>query len=59
MPKKCKECPEEEIKNEEIFDWLRTFNFPKLWLRVQAKSLEEAEKMVKELTEEDYENKSI
>lgn len=60
MPKRCKNCPDEKIiLNDEIFDWERVFSFPKLWIAVKAKSLEEAEKMVKSLREEDYENKSI
>ena len=60
MPKKCKDCPDEKITiNDELFDWMRTYNFSKLWIVVKAKSLEEAEKIVKEMTEEDYENKSI
>ena len=58
MPKKCKECPKIDVKeNEEIFDGMKTYNFAKLWLRVKAKSLEEAEKKVKAMT--NYENKSI
>ena len=48
MPKKCKDCPDEKITiNEEVFDWMRTYNFSKLWIVVKAKSLEEAEKIVK------------
>lgn len=57
MPKKCKECPEMEKWNEELFDWEKTYNFAKLWIIVKAKSLEEAEKKVKAMT--DYKNKSI
>lgn len=60
MPKKCRDCPEiDEKVNDTIFDWIKTFNFSKLWIVVKAKSLEEAEKIVKEMTEKDYENKSI
>ena len=58
MPKKCKECPDTQEKvNEELFDWMKTYNFTKLWIVVKAKSLEEAEKKVKAMT--NYENKSI
>ena len=57
MAKKCKNCPEkEEITNVET-KAERKFNFPTLWITVEAKSLEEAYKKVKAMTE--YKDKSI
>lgn len=57
MARKCKNCPEkEEIKNVESKQE-RKFNFPTLWIVVEAKNLEEAYKKVKAMTE--YKNKSI
>jgi len=44
---------------EEVKEGEKRFNFPRLWLSVMAKSLEEAEKKIKAMTESDYENKSI
>lgn len=40
-------------------DGQKRFSFPKFGLSILAKSLEEAEKKVKALTDKDYENKSI
>lgn len=57
MAKKCKKCPErEEIKSVETKQE-KKFSFPTLWITVEAKSLEEAYKKVKALTE--YKDKSI
>lgn len=44
---------------EEVNEGEKRFNFPKLWLSVIAKNLEEAEKKIKAMTESDYDNKSI
>lgn len=55
----CKDCPEKEI--EEIKATkpreVKKFSFPSLWLTVEAKNLEEAEKKIKAII--DYKNKSI
>lgn len=57
MAKKCKNCPEkEDVKNVKAKQE-KKFSFPKLWITVIAKNLEEAEKKVKALTE--YKNKSL
>lgn len=57
MAKRCKNCPEkEDIKNVESKQE-RKFSFPTLWIVVEAKTLEEAYKKVKALTE--YKDKSI
>ena len=57
MAKKCKNCPEkEEIKDIQTKEE-RKYSFPTLWITVEAKSLEEAYKKVKALTE--YKDKSI
>ena len=57
MAKKCKNCPEkEEIKNVETKEE-RKYSFPTLWITVEAKSLEEAYKKVKAMT--DNKNKSV
>lgn len=59
MPKKCTNCSEkEEIKNVEAKK-VKKFSFPTLWIVVEAKNLEEAEKKVKALTEKQYEDKSM
>ena len=57
---KCKawQCETEDKSIvEELKDWEKRFSFPKLWISVIAKSLKEAEKKVKKITE--YQNKSI
>lgn len=54
----CEMTPDTSII-EEVNEGERRFNFPKLWLSVIAKSLEEAEKKIKAMTESDYDNKSI
>ncbi len=57
MAKKCRNCPEkEEIKEIETKEE-RKYSFPTLWITVEAKNLEEAQKKVKAMTE--YKNKSI
>lgn len=57
MPKKCTNCSEkEEIKNVEAKK-VKKFSFPELWIVVEAKNLEEAEKKVKAMI--DYQNKSM
>lgn len=57
MARKCKNCPEkEEIQNVES-KTVRKYSFPALWIVVEAKSLEEAYKKVKAMTE--YKNKWI
>lgn len=57
MAKKCNDCPEKkEIKDVETKQ-VRKFSFPTLWIVVEAKNLEEAQKKVKEMTE--YQNKSL
>lgn len=62
MAKKvCKDCPEkavEEIKATEP-KATRKYSFPSLWLVVEAKNLEEAEKKIKAIQETQYKNKSI
>lgn len=61
MSKKCAlwQCEYKEDKSivKEKKEWEKRFNFPRLWMSVIAKSLEEAEKKVKAMTE--YKNKSI
>jgi len=60
MAKKiCKDCPQkekEEIKATEK-KVVKRYSFPSLWLTVEAKNLEEAQKKIKALL--DYQNKSI
>lgn len=57
MARKCKNCPEKkEIKDVETKSE-RKYSFPTLWITVEAKSLEEAYKKVKALT--NYKDKSI
>lgn len=59
MPKKCTNCSEKkEIQNVEART-KKKFSFPTLWIVVEAKNLEEAEKKVKAMTEKQYEDKSI
>lgn len=59
--KVCKECPEKEIQEIKATEpkAKRKYSFPSLWLVVEAKNLEEAEKKVKAIQEKQYENKSI
>lgn len=57
MAKRCKNCPDkEEITNVET-KTERKFSFPTLWITVEAKSLDEAYKKVKAMTQ--YKDKSI
>lgn len=57
MAKKCKNCPEKEEITEIETKEERKYSFPTLWITVEAKNLEEAQKKVKAMTE--YKNKSI
>ena len=57
MARKCKECPEKEKIKEVKTKKEKVFSFPWLWIKIQAKNLEEATKKVKALTE--YKNKSL
>lgn len=57
MAKKCKDCPERQEIENVVSKQEKKFSFPTLWIVVEAKSLEEAYKKVKALTE--YKDKSI
>jgi len=61
MVSKCKKGECNVVIDESITEvkkeWEKRFAFPKLWLSVLAKSLEEAEEKIKMITE--YKNKSI
>lgn len=57
MAKKCNDCPERDGIKDVQTKQVRKFSFPTLWIVVEAKNLEEAQKKVKEMTE--YKNKSL
>ena len=57
------DCPEKETENIDLekveVQEEKRFSFPKLWVSVVAKNLEEAQEQVKALTSKDYEKKSL
>lgn len=63
MARKCRDCPEKETANIDLekveVQEGKRFSFPKLWVSVVAKSLEEAQEKVKALKSEDYSKKSL
>lgn len=63
MARKCRDCPEKETANIDLekveVQEEKRFSFPKLWVSVVAKSLEEAQEKVKALRSKDYETKSL
>lgn len=44
---------------EERKEWEKRFSFPKYWVSVLAKDIEEANEKIKAIVNEDYETKSI
>lgn len=63
MARKCKECPEKEMENINLENIQvkeeKTYSFPKLWITVVAKNLEEAQEKIKAMVNKDYQTKSI
>lgn len=63
MARKCIDCPEKETENIDLekveVKEEKRFSFPRLWVSVVAKTLEEAQEKVKALTSKDYEKKSL
>ena len=63
MARKCMDCPEKETENIDLekveVKEEKRFSFPRLWVSVVAKTLEEAQEKVKALTSKDYEKKSL
>lgn len=63
MARKCRDCPEKETANIDLekveVQEEKRFSFPKLWISVMAKNLEEAQEKVKALRSKDYEKKSL
>ncbi len=63
MPRKCKDCPEKETANIDLENVEtqeeKRFSFPRYWISVIAKNLEEAQEKVKAIVNKDYEKKSI
>lgn len=63
MARKCIDCPEKETENIDLekveVNQEKRFSFPRLWVSVVAKTLEEAQEKVKALKSEDYEKKSL
>lgn len=57
------DCPEKETANIDLekveVQEEKRFSFPKLWVSVVAKNLEEAQEKVKALTSKDYSKKSL
>ncbi len=63
MARKCMDCPERGTENIDLekveVKEEKRFSFPRLWVSVVAKTLEEAQEKVKALKSEDYEKKSL
>lgn len=63
MARKCIDCPEKETENIDLekveVNQEKRFSFPRLWVSVVAKTLEEAQEKVKALKSEDYSKKSL
>lgn len=63
MARKCIDCPEKETANIDLekveVNQEKRFSFPRLWVSVVAKTLEEAQEQIKALTSKDYEKKSL
>lgn len=57
------DCPEKETANIDLekveVNQEKRFSFPRLWVSVVAKTLEEAQEKVKALKSEDYSKKSL
>ncbi len=63
MARICRDCPEKETENIDLekveVNQEKRFSFPRLWVSVVAKTLEEAQEKVKALKSEDYSKKSL